>query len=575
MTILFDKILGKIRESDTPASLIADVNILKNIEYEVTYFEQVNSDSGAITPPTGATILLNQYSGGVDALVSSVSVGQPTGENPTTAGGVIVDVASFDAAGNYTLDGIPSAYPVAIIYVFKIKAIDYGNVNLDNVLNVDVTGKQAASLNLTALSAFNTPGILVYTGSNTFTARSVVGGTNITVTNGDGVAGNISVAFSGTLAVANGGTGISTYTIGDIIYADGAASLAKLPGVAVGSVLISGGVGAAPSWSSIIGLGTAPVNGGAISYLKNTSTGTSSYQELQIRNSSNNRFSIRQNSTLFTTSGLLTANQAILSTVGAGGLLIASTTATTEIIFSIGGTAAANEYFRVTTTGHNGIKTSNSATIGLNTDPISAQPITASYSLNGNLITTITNTSSGTAAANSIVLSNSGGVANRFIFQKFSTAYTTAGLLVADLGRIYCDGNILIQGNGSSNYIIAAIGGSAASNEIYRITSAGIGISGAGATKVTSPSAYLHLGAGEAGVGKAPLKFALGTTLTAAETGTVEFNGTNLFFTPGVTRNSILMSAIANVVSPTAPDRTITVNINGTDYYIHAKTTND
>ena len=58
------------------------------------------------------------------------------------------------------------------------------------------------------------------------------------------------ITISGTLSVANGGTGITTYTIGDLIYASAAGTLAKLADVATGSVLVSGGVGAAPTYSA-------------------------------------------------------------------------------------------------------------------------------------------------------------------------------------------------------------------------------------------------------------------------------------------------------------------------------------
>ena len=55
----------------------------------------------------------------------------------------------------------------------------------------------------------------------------------------------------GILEVARGGTGFGSYTIGDILYADGAQSLAQLAGVATGNALISGGVATAPSWGKI------------------------------------------------------------------------------------------------------------------------------------------------------------------------------------------------------------------------------------------------------------------------------------------------------------------------------------
>ena len=70
-----------------------------------------------------------------------------------------------------------------------------------------------------------------------------------------------------TIAANRGGTGQSSYAIGDILYADTSSTLAKLAGVATGNALISGGTGAAPSWGKI-GLtthvsGTLPLaNGG-------------------------------------------------------------------------------------------------------------------------------------------------------------------------------------------------------------------------------------------------------------------------------------------------------------------------
>ena len=63
------------------------------------------------------------------------------------------------------------------------------------------------------------------------------------------------IALAGTLVAANGGTGQSTYAIGDLLYASGATTLSKLADVATGNALISGGVTTAPSWGKI-GLAT-------------------------------------------------------------------------------------------------------------------------------------------------------------------------------------------------------------------------------------------------------------------------------------------------------------------------------
>jgi hypothetical protein len=59
------------------------------------------------------------------------------------------------------------------------------------------------------------------------------------------------VTLAGTLVAANGGTGQSSYTIGDLLYASGSTALSKLADVATGNALISGGVGVAPSWGKI------------------------------------------------------------------------------------------------------------------------------------------------------------------------------------------------------------------------------------------------------------------------------------------------------------------------------------
>jgi hypothetical protein len=72
---------------------------------------------------------------------------------------------------------------------------------------------------------------------------------------------------AGTIAADRGGTGQNTYVIGDILFASSTSALSRLAGVATGNALISGGVGTAPSYGKI-GLtthvsGTLPIaNGG-------------------------------------------------------------------------------------------------------------------------------------------------------------------------------------------------------------------------------------------------------------------------------------------------------------------------
>ena len=55
----------------------------------------------------------------------------------------------------------------------------------------------------------------------------------------------------GTIIATKGGTGQTSYAVGDLLYADTTTTLAKLPDVATGNALISGGVSTASSWGKI------------------------------------------------------------------------------------------------------------------------------------------------------------------------------------------------------------------------------------------------------------------------------------------------------------------------------------
>jgi hypothetical protein len=77
----------------------------------------------------------------------------------------------------------------------------------------------------------------------------------------------LSLTLTNALPATSGGTGLNTYAVGDLLIGDATNTLVKLPDVATGNALISGGVGAAPSYGKI-GLtthvsGTLPTaNGG-------------------------------------------------------------------------------------------------------------------------------------------------------------------------------------------------------------------------------------------------------------------------------------------------------------------------
>ena len=78
---------------------------------------------------------------------------------------------------------------------------------------------------------------------------------------------SLTTGVTGTLPVANGGTNITSYAVGDLIYASGSTTLSKLAAVATGNVLKSGGLVTAPAWGQVAlttdVTGTLPIaNGG-------------------------------------------------------------------------------------------------------------------------------------------------------------------------------------------------------------------------------------------------------------------------------------------------------------------------
>jgi hypothetical protein len=88
------------------------------------------------------------------------------------------------------------------------------------------------------------------------------------------------------------------------------------------------------------------------------------------------------------------------------------------------------------------------------------------------------------------------------------------------------------------------------------------------AVGVTSATARLHLASGTATASTAPLKFTSGTNLTTAEAGAMEFNGTNLLFSPSTTRHTVnhglTGSATLDFLSTNAQNsRDLTISVTG------------
>jgi len=165
-------------------------------------------------------------------------------------------IASLDASRN--LIGLETDTYPDLNELSRLKGVT-------SSVQTQFSGKQPLNANLTGLSGLThsggVPFVRMYApnlfslDTNTYLTSAVTtlsGGTTgltpNTTTQG-------AITLSGTLVAANGGTGQSSYTVGDILYASTSTALSKLAGVATGNSLISGGTGVAPSWGKI-GLST-------------------------------------------------------------------------------------------------------------------------------------------------------------------------------------------------------------------------------------------------------------------------------------------------------------------------------
>lgn len=137
--------------------------------------------------------------------------------------------------------------------------LDYIDFRLDDVATglVDTLSKTYTNLPVNTIRWNST--------SNKWEKWSGTAWGNLTTTYAISISGTSS-NITGTVLAANGGTGFSSYTIGDILTANTSTTLSKISAVAVGKVLISGGVATQPSWGSLDlethTTGTLPVSKG-------------------------------------------------------------------------------------------------------------------------------------------------------------------------------------------------------------------------------------------------------------------------------------------------------------------------
>ena len=222
--------------------------------------------SGAWTRSTDANSD-SKVTSGMFTFVEQGSINADSGWTLITDGTIVLDTTSliftqFSGAGQITASA-------GLTKTGNTLNVGAGTGIVVNADDVALTGQALALHNL------STNGLIARTSAGAVTSRSVTGTTDrISVTNGDGVSGNPTVDIASTYAgqssittvgtitsgtwnattigTTYGGTGLTTYTTGDMIYASGTNTLAKLAAGASGKVLQMNGSGI-PTWGDIDG----------------------------------------------------------------------------------------------------------------------------------------------------------------------------------------------------------------------------------------------------------------------------------------------------------------------------------
>lgn len=307
-----------------------------------------------------------------------------------------------------------------------------------------------------------------------------------------------------TWPVASGGTGLTSYAIGDLIYASGATTLAKLADVATGNALIAGGIGVAPSWGKV-GL-TTHVSG--ILPLANGGSGA----DLSATGGANQI--VRQNSAggVFTVSVLAAADIPNLdaSKITTGALTLARGGTHADL----SATGGAGQYLKQAGAGAD-------VTVGT----IPATDLTYSGLTTGQLLRA---TGAASVAFGALDLTNGNAVTNALGAANGGTgkaSYTIGDILYASaattLTRLagVATGNALISGGVATDISWGKIGLTTHVSGILPSANGGTGVNNAGT--ITNASNTTITGGGTLALG--------GFTLTVAASGTVVTTGANTF----------------------------------------------
>lgn len=316
----------------------------------------------------------------------------------------------------------------------------------------------------------------------------------------------VSAGYWGT---AKGGTGLTTYAAGDIIYASAANTLAKLPKGTDGQILaLASGL---PSW----------INGNTLTGY--TKPGATDYGAVAL--------------------GVEAGASNALGMVAIGYQAAKSCTAydVGDVVIGYGAGSSNISIYRCTLIG---------ATAGVNIKTNSAG---TAHSITAVGYGAISNTNGAGNATTIAYGSTALGVyagrgkffTNSIYIGVNSGRYTSDTPGTGGVTSAEGDCNIFIGHETGATDWTPPVSNSIAIGKRARFSKSSVAVIGAPDVPISlginmlDPSARMHLPAGTATVGTAPLKFTSGTALTTPEDGVVEYQNSHLYFTVGSTRHQL------------------------------------
>jgi len=265
--------------SGVGATLTANANGALSIDgVAVTTSDRVLIKDEATSANNGAYFVTQTGSGGAPYILTRVTDFDTAGAGEIANNAYFfVTAGSANAGSSYILSQTAAITvgTTALPFTQFSDQLNYvGGTNIDVTgLTISLTGTVAATNGGTGTATVTTGDLLYGSATNTWSKlakgaayKSLVMNAGATNVEWNAVALNQSGAVSGALGATNGGTGQSSYTLGDIVYSSAANTLSKLAGNTTTTKKFlnqtgTGSVSAAPSWDAISsgdvsGLGT-------------------------------------------------------------------------------------------------------------------------------------------------------------------------------------------------------------------------------------------------------------------------------------------------------------------------------